>query len=194
MPSDPVSPAFSEMVDQYAQALQHNPILAAPELICMQDVSVHYGQVPVLQNITWTVRRGERWALLGKNGAGKTTLLSLILADNPQSYANPISLFGRRRGSGESIWEIKRSIGWVSPELHIYFRQSVSLLDVVCSGFSELGWFCPRLFTRSNRHRRALDRSPWPGTISRNAIFKPVRRTAAPGPARGAPWSKTRRC
>ncbi len=136
-PSDPVSPAFSEMVDQYAQALEHNPILAVPELIRMQDVSVHYGQVPVLQNITWTVRRGERWALLGKNGAGKTTLLSLILADNPQSYANPITLFGRRRGSGESIWEIKRSIGWVSPELHIYFRQSVSLLDVVCSGFSD---------------------------------------------------------
>jgi molybdate transport system ATP-binding protein len=64
-------------------------------------------------------------------------LLSLILADNPQSYANPITLFGRRRGSGESIWEIKRSIGWVSPELHIYYRQSVSLLDVVCSGFSD---------------------------------------------------------
>jgi molybdate transport system ATP-binding protein len=107
----------------------------------MQDVSVHYGQVPVLQNITWTVRRGERWALLGKNGAGKTTLLSLILADNPQSYANPITLFGRRRGSGESIWEIKHSIGWVSPELQIYFRQAVSLLDVVCSGFSDSAGF-----------------------------------------------------
>jgi molybdate transport system ATP-binding protein len=112
-------------------------MLDNPELIKMQEVSVHYGQVPVLQNITWTVRRGERWALLGKNGAGKTTLLSLILADNPQAYANPITLFGRRRGSGESIWEIKRSIGWVSPELHIYYRQSVSLLDVVCSGFSD---------------------------------------------------------
>ncbi len=132
-----VSPAFAEMVEGYARALEHNPVLAAPELIRMQDVSVHYGQVPVLQNITWTVRRGERWALLGKNGAGKTTLLSLILADNPQSYANPITLFGRRRGSGESIWEIKRSIGWVSPELHIYFRQSVTLRDVVCSGFSD---------------------------------------------------------
>ena len=136
-PPDQMSPAFAAMVEGYARALERNPILGLPELIQMQDVSVHYGQVPVLQNITWTVRRGERWALLGKNGAGKTTLLSLILADNPQSYANPITLFGRRRGSGESIWEIKRSIGWVSPELHIYFRQAVSLLDVVCSGFSD---------------------------------------------------------
>ena len=136
-PPDQISPAFAEMVEGYARALEHNPILELPELIQMQDVSVHYGQVPVLQNITWTVRRGERWALLGKNGAGKTTLLSLILADNPQAYANSITLFGRRRGSGESIWEIKRSIGWVSPELQIYFRQAVSLLDVVCSGFSD---------------------------------------------------------
>jgi molybdate transport system ATP-binding protein len=143
LPPAQLSPAFSAMVEEYAQALDHNPILATPELICMQDVSVHYGQVPVLQDITWTVRRGERWALLGKNGAGKTTLLSLILADNPQSYANPITLFGRRRGSGESIWEIKHSIGWVSPELQIYFRQSVSLLDVVCSGFSDSAGFAP---------------------------------------------------
>jgi molybdate transport system ATP-binding protein len=137
LPQTQMTPAFAEMVAGYARALEHNPTLDTPELIRMQDVSVHYGQVPVLQNITWTVRRGERWALLGKNGAGKSTLLSLILADNPQSYANPITLFGRRRGSGESIWEIKRSIGWVSPELHIYFRQTVSLLDVVCSGFSD---------------------------------------------------------
>jgi molybdate transport system ATP-binding protein len=136
-PAAQTLPAFTEMVNGYARALEHNPILANPELIKLQDVSVHYGQAPVLQNITWTVRRGERWALLGKNGAGKTTLLSLILADNPQSYANPITLFGQRRGSGESIWEIKRSIGWVSPELQIFYRQAVSLLDVVCSGFSD---------------------------------------------------------
>ena len=136
-PPAQISATFGKMVAGYARALEHNPILDHVELIQMQDVSVHYGQVPVLQNITWTVRRGERWALLGKNGAGKTTLLSLILADNPQSYANPITLFGQRRGSGESIWEIKRSIGWVSPELQIYYHQGVSLLDVVCSGFSD---------------------------------------------------------
>ena len=65
--------------------------------------------------ISWTVRENEQWALLGPNGAGKTTLLSLILADNPQAYANDITLFGKRRGSGESIWEIKQSIGWVAP-------------------------------------------------------------------------------
>ena len=101
----------------------------------MQNVSVSYNGTQVLERVNWTVQEGERWALLGPNGAGKTTLLSLILADNPQAYANDITLFGRRRGSGESIWEIKQKIGWVAPELQLYYRKSATCLDVVCSGF-----------------------------------------------------------
>jgi len=104
-------------------------------LVEMRDVAVHYGSVAVLSGIDWTVRRGERWALSGHNGAGKSTLLSLILADNPQAYANEISLFGQRRGSGESIWEIKRNLGWVSPELHIHYPRAATCREVVRSGF-----------------------------------------------------------
>jgi molybdate transport system ATP-binding protein len=104
-------------------------------LVHMQSVRVSYNGTPVLHGIDWTVREGERWALLGPNGAGKTTLLSLILGDNPQAYANEIALFGRRRGSGESIWEIKRRIGWVAPELHLYYPFHATGFDVVCSGF-----------------------------------------------------------
>jgi molybdate transport system ATP-binding protein len=98
-------------------------------------VNVSYGKVDILKNINWTVRQGERWGLLGPNGAGKTTLLSLILADNPQAYANDITLFGKRRGSGESIWDIKKNIGWVSPEQHIYYPHTATCLEIVCSGF-----------------------------------------------------------
>ena len=104
-------------------------------LVRMKDVNVSYGQGPVLKNLSWEVREGEKWALFGPNGAGKTTLLSLILGDNPQAYANDITLFGKRRGSGESIWEIKRKIGWVSPELQLYYPAEATCLDVVCSGF-----------------------------------------------------------
>jgi molybdate transport system ATP-binding protein len=104
-------------------------------LVQMAGVSVAYGGVQILKGIDWTVRQGEHWALVGPNGAGKTTLLSLIMADNPQAYANCITLFGQRRGSGESIWEIKRRIGWVAPELHLYYPRRVSCFDVVCSGF-----------------------------------------------------------
>jgi molybdate transport system ATP-binding protein len=103
----------------------------------MERVNVSYGGVRILQDIDWTVRLGEHWALMGPNGAGKTTLLSLILGDHPQAYANNISLFGKRRGQGESIWEVKRRIGWVAPELHLYHPRGVSGLHVVCSGFHD---------------------------------------------------------
>ena len=104
-------------------------------LVQMDSVKVSYNGVKVLDGINWTVQRGENWALLGPNGSGKTTLLSLILGDNPQAYANSIRLFGRRRGSGESIWEIKERIGWVGSELHLYYPGTVPCFDVVCSGF-----------------------------------------------------------
>lgn len=106
-----------------------------PILVQMKNVNVTYNQAPILRKLNWTVRKGEKWALFGPNGAGKTTLLSLILGDNPQAYANDITLFGTKRGSGESIWEIKRKIGWVSPELQLYYPQEATCFDVVCSGF-----------------------------------------------------------
>ncbi|MBI5301531.1 MAG: ATP-binding cassette domain-containing protein [Chloroflexi bacterium] len=111
-------------------------------LIQMKDVNVSYNGTAILHQVNWTVRENEHWALLGPNGAGKTTLLSLILADNPQAYANDITLFGKRRGSGESIWEIKQNIGWVAPELHLYYPRNATCLDVVCSGwFDSIGLY-----------------------------------------------------
>jgi molybdate transport system ATP-binding protein len=104
-------------------------------LVHMEKVSVSYNGAQILTEVDWTVRTGEHWALLGPNGAGKTTLLSLILGDNPHAYANDITLFGKRRGSGESIWDIKRQIGWVAPELHLYYPKNIPCLDLVCSGF-----------------------------------------------------------
>jgi molybdate transport system ATP-binding protein len=104
-------------------------------LVQMEQVSVAYDGVQVLSRIDWTVRQGEHWAVLGPNGAGKSTLLSLILGDNPQAYANEVTLFGQRRGSGETIWEVKRRIGWVAPELQLTYPRQVSCLEVVCSGF-----------------------------------------------------------
>lgn len=106
-----------------------------PPVIRLQNVSIRHGTELILEDITWQVRHGEKWALLGPNGAGKSTLLSLILGDHPQVYANNVTLFGRRRGSGESVWEIKRRIGWVAPELHHAFPLEVPVLDVIRSGF-----------------------------------------------------------
>ena len=101
----------------------------------MEKVKVHYGSRTILQDIDWEIKNGEKWALFGPNGSGKSTLLSLVYADNPQSYANTLYLFDNKRGSGESIWDIKKRIGYVSPEMHLYYRQNVSTLKIVGSGF-----------------------------------------------------------
>ncbi|MDD2388629.1 MAG: ATP-binding cassette domain-containing protein [Desulfobacterales bacterium] len=106
-----------------------------PLLIRMIDVNVDYGDVRVLHAINWTVRSGENWTILGPNGAGKSTLLSLISGDHPQAYTNDIYLFGRKRGSGESIWDIKKHIGMISTEFQIRYRKRLRGIDVVMSGF-----------------------------------------------------------
>ncbi len=106
-----------------------------PVVVAMKNVTVRYGDKLILDRINWQVARGEAWALQGHNGAGKSTLLSLINGDNPQAYSNDIILFGRKRGTGESIWDIKKQIGYVSPELHQYFPKTQTVLQVVLSGF-----------------------------------------------------------
>lgn len=100
-------------------------------------VSIRYGTRTILNNLDWTVCKGERWALSGQNGAGKSTLLSLVCADNPQSYACDISLFGNKRGSGESIWDIKKHIGYVSPEMHRAYQKDMPSIEIVASGLHD---------------------------------------------------------
>jgi len=110
--------------------------------IRMRGVTVSYGEHTVLKDLYWEVRRGEKWVVRGPNGSGKTTLLSLITGDNPQAYRNDYDLFDRRRGSGESIWDIKRPQGFVSPELHLYFPREQPVWKVVASGlFDTAGLF-----------------------------------------------------
>lgn len=113
-------------------------------IVQMTNVTVEYDGKKILNNINWYVKSGERWALTGPNGAGKSTLLSLINADNPQAYANDIVLFDRKRGSGESIWDIKKQTGFVSPELYQYFPTDSACLHIIESGFYDtIGLFRP---------------------------------------------------
>lgn len=108
---------------------------SSPPCIVMKDIRVAYGDHPVIRGLDWTVRPGEHWAITGPNGAGKSTLLGLVAGDHPQAYANDIRLFGRKRGSGESIGEIKAHIGVVSAGLQMGYHKSISVFDAVLSGF-----------------------------------------------------------
>lgn len=119
-----------------AQKLGDQPASSHP-VVEFRDVSIRYGQRTILNNLSWTVNEGEHWALSGRNGSGKSTLLSLICGDNPQAYACDISLFGRQRGSGESIWEIKRRIGYVSPELHRSYLRNLPVISIIASGLKD---------------------------------------------------------
>lgn len=111
-------------------------------IINMEEVTVRYGDKLILDRISWRVLPGECWLLTGPNGAGKSTLLSLVTGDNPQAYANKIHLFGKRRGTGESIWDIKKKTGFVSPELHVYFNSQSTGFETVASGlFDTIGLF-----------------------------------------------------
>jgi molybdate transport system ATP-binding protein len=118
------------------------PKTAYEQIVKMNSVFIKYGDKVILNKINWLIVPGERWALLGPNGAGKSTLLSLINADNPQAYANDIILFDKKRGTGESIWDIKSKIGFVSPELHQFFPTDNSCLQAIESGYYDtLGLF-----------------------------------------------------
>ncbi|TDQ57200.1 molybdate transport system ATP-binding protein [Mesocricetibacter intestinalis] len=101
----------------------------------LQGLKIQYGDKRILDNLSWSVAPGQNWWIKGPNGAGKSTLLSVINADHPQAYANNVVLFGKARGSGESIWEIKRNIGYLSSQLHMDYRVSCTAADVILSGF-----------------------------------------------------------
>lgn len=127
--------------------LHEAPPSSSDTLIKMVNVNINYGEKQVLKNVNWEIKAGEKWLLQGHNGSGKSTLLSLVNGDHPQAYANEIYLFGNKRGSGESIWDIKQHIGLISPELHWYFDFNATVWQSIASGFfdsiglyKEIGW------------------------------------------------------
>ena len=130
--------------EELSDLLNTGDIPAYEWVVKMSKVNIAYGDKQILKNVDWQIKQGEHWALLGPNGAGKSTLLSLINGDNPQAYANDIILFDRKRGTGESIWDIKNKTGFVSPELYQYFPTDNSCLQVIESGFYDtMGLFRP---------------------------------------------------
>lgn len=93
-------------------------------IVEMVDLVIQYGKKEIIKGFNWKINKGERWALTGRNGSGKTTIFSLIYADHPMAYSQKVFLFGKRRGSGESIWDIKKRINYLGPELLTYMNPS----------------------------------------------------------------------
>ena len=106
-------------------------------LIEIKNVSVDYGEKAVLRNINWTICKEEFWQLKGPNGSGKSTLVTMLTGDNPKAYGQDIYLFGRRKGSGESIWDIKRQIGYFTPTMIQRFTRDESVENMIISGLND---------------------------------------------------------
>ena len=113
----------------------HHIDIDSTTLIQFNNVTVQYGTKIILQNINWTINAGEFWQLVGPNGSGKTTLLTMITGDNVKGYGKDFELFGRKKGSGETVWEIKNKIGYVTPSMTDLFSTRNTLEEMIVSGF-----------------------------------------------------------
>ncbi len=109
--------------------------LESSELVKMNNVSVQFNGQPVLDNICWEIKKGEFWQLAGPNGSGKSTLLALITGNSPKGYGQDLVLFGRRKGSGETVWELKEKIGYFTPSMTLHFDRLDSIEQMIISGF-----------------------------------------------------------
>ncbi len=130
----PLSSQQSEAIVDLVE-LQSDTQPVPDPLVEMNSVKVEYVDGLIFQDLDWQIKRGEHWQIRGPNGCGKSTLLGLIMGDHPQCYSNDIRVLGMKRGSGESIWDVKKRIGIVSSALHLQYRVGCSALDVVLSGF-----------------------------------------------------------
>ena len=140
------------IIKEIPDFLKQSPVYSSKQMVKMVDVNISYGDKQVLKNINWEVKAGEKWLLQGHNGSGKSTLLSLVNGDHPQSYANELYLFGNKRGSGESIWDIKQHIGLISPEFHWYFDANATVWQSIASGFYDtVGLFQQLPYSKSEQ-------------------------------------------
>ena len=139
---EPLCILSKEKIQRILELENKNEKLDTNDIVQLDRVSIRYGNRCILNNLEWTIKKGEKWALRGENGAGKSTILSLICADNPQSYTCNITLFGKKRGTGESIWDIKKRIGYVSPEMFRSYLKNLPVIDIVASGlFDTVGLY-----------------------------------------------------
>jgi molybdate transport system ATP-binding protein len=106
-------------------------------LIQLNNVTVQYNGHPILQAINWIIRPGEFWQLKGPNGSGKTTLISMLIGDNPKAYGQDIYLFGRKKGSGESVWDIKKNIGYFYPAMTLFFTRNDTVENMIICGLTD---------------------------------------------------------
>jgi molybdate transport system ATP-binding protein len=126
----------SPLPESFLSAPKDDPDWDFEYAVRFDAVDISYQQKKIITGLDWEVRKGQKWMLSGPNGSGKSSIISLIFADNPQAYAQGVILFDRKRGTGESIWDIKRKIGFISPELQTYMKSRRNAVDIAAAGYT----------------------------------------------------------
>ncbi|WP_035177674.1 ABC transporter ATP-binding protein [Alkalihalobacterium bogoriense] len=110
------------------------------ELIYLNNITVKKLNKAIVSNVTWKVKKGENWAILGLNGSGKTSILKVVTG-----YEWPVTgsvhVLGNRYGT-VNVQEVRKKIGWVSSALDERFstRPNDTAFEVVLSGkFASVG-------------------------------------------------------
>ena len=130
-----MNPPAAELGQLPPPAPRPYELAADGPLLQLRNVHVRYGEVTVLDGVNWVLERDQHCCVSGPNGCGKTTLLSLVTGDNHKAYGQDITLFGIRRGSGESVWDIKQKYGQLDNQLHLNYVRGMRVVEVVVSGF-----------------------------------------------------------
>lgn len=152
-------PLFHVRVDEFKEERRRSEPLAGETLISLHQGFARYGEVEVFNGLELVINRGDHTLITGPNGCGKSTLLQILIGDHPLCYCNDLTVFGRKRGSGESIWELKRQMGIVSADLHRNHRVAGSALAIVLSGlFDSIGLYDTPTAAQQAMGKRWLER------------------------------------
>ncbi|TDD95234.1 ATP-binding cassette domain-containing protein [Flavobacterium cellulosilyticum] len=134
-PIEADSKKLTKTIENQIPKALHSYNFPNEELVKMNGVFVSYNERPIVESINWIIKQGEFWQLIGPNGSGKSTLLSMITGENPKGYGQELYLFGRKKGSGESVWDIKKNIGVFSTSMTQLFKRNQTLEEMILSGF-----------------------------------------------------------
>jgi molybdate transport system ATP-binding protein len=120
----------------------HDYEIKSDALVVFNKINVAYNERPIVKDISWKINAGEFWQLIGPNGSGKSTLLTLITGDNPKGYGQDLTLFGMKKGTGETVWDIKQNVGYFTPSMTDLFSKNHTLQGMVVSGlFDSIGLY-----------------------------------------------------
>lgn len=103
--------------------LQSATELVAEPMIAVRDLTHYYGPTPAVENVNFTVRRGEILGFLGPNGAGKTTTMRILTGFMPPTRGS-VTLGGY--DVVEKSLEVRKRVGYLPESVPLHTEMTVT--------------------------------------------------------------------